>query len=48
MSNYYGKVVDCDEEEEEEMNKEELLDLNLFLEGDCSLELLDFNSDEGK
>lgn len=50
-SNYFGKIVDCDEEEEneEEKNlKSELMDLGLFLEGDCKLELLDFDSKEGK
>ena len=46
-SNYYGQVIDCDEDEFEG-NSEFLLDLNLFLEGDCTLELLDFDSKEGK
>ena len=51
LSNYFGKIVDCDEEEEEvegQNLKSELVDLNLFLEGDCNLELLDFESKEGK
>lgn len=46
-------LVDCDEEEaSNEKNQTEqaaqLWDLNLPLEGDCHLELLDFNNEEGK
>ena len=41
-------IVDCDAEElTEEASKSELVDLSLPLEGDCSLELLDFTSEEG-
>lgn len=32
-SDFFGKVIDCDEEEETQ--HEQLLDLNSFLEGDC-------------
>ncbi len=48
-SNYFGKVIDCDEEHvENQEEKAELIDLNTCLEGDCSLELLDFETKEGK
>lgn len=47
-SNFFGKIVDCDEFEESENEKGQLIDLLTFLEGDCSLELLDFQTPEGK
>ncbi len=48
--NFYGKVQDCDEHEEnvEESQDFEIIDLNHFLEGDCELKFLNFESPEGQ
>lgn len=48
-NDFFGNTIDCDDEEEED-NKESqsiLLDLNNYLEGDCKMEILDFESPEG-
>ena len=48
-SDFFGNAVDCDDEEEQDQeNKSMLLDLNNFLEGDCKIEILDFDTPEGQ
>lgn len=49
LSNIFGPISDVDSEEENStQEKSTLISLNTPLEGDCSLELLDFNTPEGK